>query len=394
MSIEETPKVRYYESDSNPLLNGDGAQIPIFIGLSGNETPAEGIQKFKNFSSCYKTVANGGLGTDLKTNPLLAAINDFFKESKKTNSDDISVPYIYVIDLGAAGVSTAKAWTDAMTLAKAKRDVQVEVYVGFEQQAATSEAEGTAAADYVASMIGIMTSAVESIKTDAQAGNPRIAYFTVNGATDEQLMEYTDDSKPSYIQSTRVGLIEPSDFGKTVANICCTPYYEEPGYSEFRSISNGVYNHRSQELMNEMQAAGIIFIADELAGSEIHTRINLAVSTAFATIADNRKNDALLHARRNVDQLIRDVYAILFEQLKRNETETNLSFLQTDVDAVVDDKRKDGHMMEGTELQVRESESNPYDLIVDGVAVPVNSTLLIGFSLYIESPNAVAIGGK
>ena len=157
------------------------------------------------------------------------------KESKKRHSDDISVPYIYVIDLGAAGVSTAKTWTDAMTLAKAKRDVQVEVYVGFEQQAeGSNDTEKTAATTYVKNMIAILTSAVESIKDDAQAGNPRICYFTVKGATDKQLMEYTDDSNTgAYIQSPRVGLIEPAEFGKTVANICCTPYYEEPGYSEF-----------------------------------------------------------------------------------------------------------------------------------------------------------------
>ena len=43
-------------------------------------------------------------------------------------------------------------------------------------------------------------------------------------------------------------------------------------------------------------------------------------------------------------------------------------------------------MMEGTYIDVKESESNPYDLDVEGVAVPVNSTELIRFSLYIEAP--------
>ena len=44
-------------------------------------------------------------------------------------------------------------------------------------------------------------------------------------------------------------------------------------------------------------------------------------------------------------------------------------------------------MMEGTYIDVKESASNPDDLLVEGVAVPVNSTKLIRFSLYIEAPN-------
>ena len=81
-----------------------------------------------------------------------------------------------------------------------------------------------------------------------------------------------------------------------------------------------------------LQDAGIIFIRDEIANSEIHPRINLAVSSAFATTPESRPNDALLHARRNVDNLVRRVYDTLYSQLKRNETETNLSFLQSIAD--------------------------------------------------------------
>lgn len=238
-----------------------------------------------------------------------------------------------------------------------------------------------------------MNSAVEIIKEDSTHGNPRNAYFTVVDATDEDLIKYTDDSQTNYIQNTRIGLIEPTYFGKSIAKICITPYYEEPGYTDFRTIKPGEFSNRTREQADELQAAGIIFINDELAAQEIHPRINLAVSTAFATTPDNRPNDSLFHARRNVDQLIREAYDILYVQLKRNETETNLSFLQSDLDVLVDGKISDGYMMAGTEINVIESETNPYDLKVEGVAVPVNGTLLIGFSMYIEAPNAT-VGGN
>lgn len=382
ISITETPKVRYYEGDSNPGLSGEGAQIPIFIGITGNASPNPGIQKFKSYTAAKKTVANGGIGTDTSTNPLLAVLEDFFIEGRKNESEDIGVPYVYVIDLGNATVTDAAPWVAAMELAKSKREITAEVYVGFKQT------------DDKAKMLAILTSALTSIKADNEYGNPRIAYFTVSGANDTQLMAYTNDDEDSFIQNSRLALCEPKYFGRILAKIFTTPYYEEPGYTDFRSIAPGEFNNRTPTVENNMQAAGIIFIKDELAGSEIHPRINLAVSTAFAASQDSRPNDCLLHARRNVDQLIREVYVALYQQIKRNETETNIIYCQTDVDVIVNKFLDNGWMMDGTEIQVVESNRNPYRLLAEGVSVPVNSTLFIGFSMYIEEPNATATGGN
>jgi len=382
ITITETPKVRYYEGDSNPGLSGEGAQIPIFIGITGNSTPAPGIQKFKSFTAAKRTVANGGIGTDTATNPLLAVLEDFFIEGRKNESEDIGIPYVYVIDLGTATVANAAPWIAAMELAKSKREVTAEVYVGFKQ------------ADDKAKVLAILNSALTSIKADNEYGNPRIAYYTIAGATDAQLKTYTDDEQEAYIQSSRLGLCEPKYFGRILAKIFTTPYYEEPGYTDFRSILPGEFNKRTPSEENELQAAGIIFIKDELAGSEIHPRINLAVSTAFAASQDSRANDCLLHARRNVDQLIREVYVALYHQIKRNETEVNIIYCQTDVDVIVNKFLDNGYMMNGTEIQVIESGTNPYRLLAEGVSIPVNSTLFIGFSMYIEAPNATVAGGN
>jgi len=381
ITITETPKVRYYESDSNPGLSGEGAQIPIFIGITGNNSPTAGIQKFKSYTAAERTVANGGIGTDPATNPLLAVLKDFFAEGRKNEADDIGIPYVYVIDLGNATVANAAPWVAAMETAKIKREITNEVYVGFK------------ATDDKAKVISILTSALASIKADNEYGNPRIAYTTLIGATDAQLMAFTDDEQEAFIQNPRLGLCEPKYFGRILAKIMTTPYYEEPGYTDFRSIAPGEFNNRTPSVENDMQDHGIIFIKDELAGSEIHPRINLAVSTAFAASVDARPNDCLLHARRNVDQLIREVYVALYRQIKRNETETNLIYCQTDVDVIVNKFLDAGHMMDGTAIDVVESDVNPYRLIADGVSVPVNSTDFIGFSMYVEAPNAT-IGGN
>lgn len=95
----------------------------------------------------------------------------------------------------------------------------------------------------------------------------------------------------------------------------------------------------------------------------------------------------LITRRRNVDHLIRELFDVAFTQLKRNETEVNLKHLQTDVDALVDAEIEAGNMMPGTQCFVEESTKNPYDLVIEGNAIPVNSTLSIGFGMYVSSPN-------
>lgn len=390
-TIVEIPKVKYTELDSNPTLTGEGSQIPIIIGISGNSTPNEGILKFKNYDTCCQTVANGGIGTDPTTNPLLAFLRDFFEESKKINADDAGLPYVYVIDLGVgkttgqSPVLDASKFLEAMDLAKSVREIQAEVYVGFKKE------------DTVNQIIPILYSAVASnntalsyIKEDSEHGNPRIAYFTVAGMTDTELIALTDDTQSKYVQDSRLALVEPTLFGKTMARILLTPSHEEPGYYEYRSVNPGTFIKRTPAEELALQNAGIIFNHDERAGSKIHPKINLAVSTAFAKAPSSRPNDALLHMRRNVDQLIREAYEVLYLQLKRNETETNLTYTQADLDELVDVKIEKGHMMPGTQITSVESDIDPYNLKAEGVAIPVNSSLLIGFSMYVEKPNIIA----
>ena len=43
MTIEQTPHIIYTETDQNPQLNGDGATIPVIIGVTGNTVSADKI---------------------------------------------------------------------------------------------------------------------------------------------------------------------------------------------------------------------------------------------------------------------------------------------------------------------------------------------------------------
>ncbi|WP_299523260.1 hypothetical protein [uncultured Methanobrevibacter sp.] len=394
--IRDVPAVKYHELDSNPAWTGEGSQIPIFIGTTGMELGKDEdgsvistetgitIRKFKNYANACKTKQNGGIGTKTEGNLLLTVLKDFFKESAKKESGDVGVSYVYVIDVGSAGITESDGratWLKAMDLAKSKRDVELEVYVGLNTESTYKDTKNT-------DVVALMESAYTSILTDSEDGSPRIAYFTLENATDEQLIAITNDSKGDgkFIQHSRIGLIEPTCYGRSIARICVTPYYEEPGYEQFRTIDEGIFNKRTPEEEKKLQEAGVIFIRDELTRKSVFTRLNLAVSTAFSKDEENRPNDCLIHARRNTDHLIREMYDIAFTQLKRNETDIMLKHLQTDVNTLVDKEIKLGNMMTGTQAFVNESDSNPYTLTIDCNAVPVNSSLAIGFGVYVSDP--------
>lgn len=387
ITLTETPKIKYSETSTDPTVGGDGAEIPVIMGITGNSTPASGILTFRNYSAACKTVANGGIGTDTSTNPLLAFLKKFFEENVQKESSDLVVPYVYVIDLGTGRTTTGSGneavttlttatFTTAFANAKIKRDATAEVLVGFEKD------------DTAAQIIPLIDSALAAIAADAVRGSPRILYFSVDGMTMDELKALTNATNAKYVQDSRCALVGLyNEFGKTCARIFTTHYSEEPGYAPYRSVAPNTFIERTSTVEDAIQNAGIIFNHDEKPAKNIYPKINLAVSTSFAKASDNRPNDCLLHARRNVDQLIRDAFEVIYPQLKRNETEVNLSYLQADLDHLVNEKILAGYMMEGTQMFVEESASNPIELQVIGVAVPVNATEIINFELYIKPPN-------
>ena len=138
---------------------------------------------------------------------------------------------------------------------------------------------------------------------------------------------------------------------------------------------------------------GLIFGEDDYTLSEVVPRMCLGVSSAFGkTQKANyklRTVDSLLHARRNVDHQVREIYKIIAPQLKRNETSVILRYVQDEVMSYLDSELSKGTIME-YEFSVEESSYNPYCLLVKGRIVPVNSTLAIEFKNTIGSPYAVA----
>jgi len=192
------------------------------------------------------------------------------------------------------------------------------------------------------------------------------------------------------IRSSRVAIVDKKFFGKTIARICSTPYYIEPGYLPFMSIPTGEFEERTNDERDALFSNGLIFGEDDYTLSAITPRICVATSTAWGVEDhDSRTTDALIHARRNVDAHIRKILRIIAPQLKRNETSVTLRYVKNQVDLYLDSELSRGTIMEYS-VDVIESSYNPYKLLVRGKIVPVNSTLAIEFENTIGSPYAIA----
>ena len=192
------------------------------------------------------------------------------------------------------------------------------------------------------------------------------------------------------VNSSRVAIVEKKLFGKTIARICSTPYYVEPGYPPYMSVKIGIFDERNGDERDKLFGTGIIFGEDDATLSTITPRICLATSTAWGIEDhDARTTDALIHARRNVDYHIRRILTLIAPQLKRNETSVTIRHVQNQVDLYLDSELTKGTIMEYS-VQVYESSYNPYKLLVKGKIVPVNSTLAIEFENTVGSPHAIA----
>ena len=386
MPITKRPGV-YFNETTEYELQGNGGKIPVWIGKTGN-TAATGykvdgtqINKFSSWNEINRSIANGGIGTDTTTNPLLAALEEFFEEAEIQTTEDIGIPYIYVIDVGAG--TSKDVWLTALTTAKTAIDAIIEFYVGAEN----ISDNGYTLPDFI-------NAAYASISTETARLSLRTGFTTKADATDDELIALNPSS--GGILKSRIGIIEPLKFGKHAARLCCTPYYIEPGFLEYRTVEPGEFKSRTDAEILALQNAGIIFGADEVVSDLVVCRINLAVSTAFAK--NPRPADSLFHARFNADNLLRNVFKAVFTQVKANEAASYIVKAQTKVDAVIDEEVRLERMIpynnetgDGTRLTLVESDSNPYDMELKGQIQGINCTTAIIVKAKIKNPAVIAV---
>ncbi|WP_406534075.1 hypothetical protein [Methanobrevibacter sp.] len=379
MPITKLPGV-YYNERVTYELTGEGSKIPVIIGATGNtatdDYKIDGtvIRKFTGWEDVNKAttaeVPGIGVYSENTTNQLSKFLHEFFEEARLQVNSDIGVPYIYIIDVGDG--KTKQSWLNALNVAKSKLDATIEIYVG---------ADAITSYELKAFLDGAYASIKEGTKDlDLRCAFTTKGYNNPSSVTDAQLIALTNES--TGVQYSRIGITEPLLFGKTMARICCTPSNVEPGFYEYRSVEPGTFKDRTKAEMLTLQNAGIIFNRDEHINGKVHPKINLCVSSSFA--ATTRPADALFHARFNADALLREVFEACYNQIKANESATNLAYLQTRINKIVNDKVSAEEMIKydektgnGTRLIVNQSDADPYSLIITGQMHPQKCTVAI-----------------
>lgn len=379
MVFNKIPGV-YLNEDVDYELSGVGSKIPVFIGKTGNTGSADYkvdgsvALKFSNYDDVNKAITAGGIGLD---NDLNKVLKNFFEEAKLKQPDDIGVPHVYVIDVGAG--TSRDAWLTAVETAFSKIDASIMAFVGTENIQYTPEGAEEPVSYSVVDLAKAVKVAIDTRTHTFELWN---AFFTKKDATDAQLIALTDATNG--VQKSRIGIIEWDNyrFGKTVARICLTPFNQEVGFVKYRSVEAGEFPERNLTQKLALQNAGIIFNHDEMYSDEMNPRMNICLATSYA--ATNKPADAMFHARFIADALLKDVYEAIYPLIKANDTASNLVKIQVKIDTVIDEYIRNGDCISfnkdnglGTRLIAQPSDKDPYDVEIIGSIQPVNAILAI-----------------
>lgn len=379
MVFNKIPGV-YLNEDVDYELSGVGSKIPVFIGKTGNTGSADYkvdgsvALKFTNYDDLNKAITAGGIGLD---NDLNKVLKNFFEEARLKQPDDIGVPHVYVIDVGAG--TSRDAWLTAVETAFSKIDASIMAFVGTENIQYTPEG---AQEPVTYSVVDLAKAVKVAIDTRTHTFELWNAFFTKKDATDAQLIALTDATNG--VQKSRIGIIEWDNyrFGKTVARICLTPFNQEVGFVKYRSVEAGEFPERNLTQKLALQNAGIIFNHDEMYSDEMNPRMNICLATSYA--ATNKPADAMFHARFIADSLLEDIYEAIYPLIKANDTASNLVKIQVKIDTVIDEYIRNGDCISfnkdtglGTRLIAQPSDKDPYDVEIVGSIQPVNAILAI-----------------
>lgn len=379
MVFNKIPGV-YLNEDVDYELSGVGSKIPVFIGKTGNtgsvdyKVDGSVALKFTNYDDLNKAITAGGIGLNNELNKIL---KNFFEEARLKQPDDIGVPHVYVIDVGAG--TSRDAWLTAVETAFSKIDASIMAFVGTENIQYTPEG---AQEPVTYSVVDLAKAVKVAIDTRTHTFELWNAFFTKKDATDVQLIALTDATNG--VQKSRIGIIEWDNyrFGKTVARICLTPFNQEVGFIKYRSVEAGEFPERNLTQKLALQNAGIIFNHDEMYSDEMNPRMNICLATSYA--ATNKPADAMFHARFIADALLKDIYEAIYPLIKANDTASNLVKIQVKIDTVIDEYIRNGDCISfnkdtglGTRLIAQPSDKDPYDVEIVGSIQPVNAILAI-----------------
>lgn len=331
----------------------------LVIGSAGFKEDISKVYTLYNWEDAFKklkpTSKEGGKTTE-GSNILRSIIHDIFLEGDVTGpSDTFGLNKVYAINIGPE--PTIETLIKALELSETLYDVEIEAYPELNNIAALNLIKG-------------------HLKYLESYGDYRIAIATTpKKATVTDMVKMTNSEEDCYISSGRIVLhVDPDMVGVFAAKVACTPYYEDPAYRPYKSITSGNITKYRREELAELVNAGLVVdweIVRSVFGKKVVVVEPVYTHATNYTSLDTPA-DAHLHQRLNADHQSKETDEKARVSIKQNNTKTAKHSIELQCQAYLEEEMKK-ERLEGFTYQVYANRKDPYGLIVKMTVKPVKS---------------------
>lgn len=357
------PTIIFNDASEPMYASGSGGDHILVIGDSGQTKNTSTIYAFGTYDTA-KDPTNG-IGPEGDDNPLLACIKGIFAEGQQTQaSQTLGIEKVYAINVGDN--PQAADYAAAIISGNILTDAKLEAYPNL-------------------SDISILNSIKTNLASLESQGLFRTAYGTVADNVLADMETMTDNTQTSYIQSDRVYIhTDPTKVGPFVSKVACTPYWQDPAYGPYRSLSASDLLQRAQPDIDALAGDGLI--ADWISlQDDTLLEPYMAVSTAYRLVDGERPASSLLHARRNADYQFSQVVSLIKLYLKQNNTQLARTLAETAASTYLDTQVSAGYIEDYT-LAIALDPSNAFGYITTCKIRVVGATYSMTFNALVEAP--------
>lgn len=364
------PGVIIKESVESARNDGYTGRNILVIGNAGYtpQKEEEGgiVYTLYNYEDAKNKLAPPEDITKVGENTLRNIIKDIFNEGKPLDpTDTFGLNKVYAINIGPE--PTIETLLTALEASEAVYDVDIEVYPGLSDIPAMNMIKG-------------------HLKKLEGFGDYRIAIMAASPNADvEELIKMTDPNESVYISSGRIVIhVNPRVLGAFAAKVACTPYYQDPAYNSYRTITTqDIKKYRRDELETILDAGLVVDweVVDPTLGIKVVEPV-YARATNYTT--EQTPGDAYLHHRLNADHQSQVTDGIARPYIKQNNTETSRQAIEQQCKSHLEKEVKE-ERIQSYSYELYPNRADPYSLIVKMKILPVKSIHVIEINRTIQA---------
>lgn len=363
------PGIKIKESVESARNDGYTGRNILVIGSAGytTENTAKEVYTLYNYEDARNKLAPPTNVKSITDNTLRMVIREIFDEGKPLDpTDTFGLNKVYAINIGPD--PTIETLLTALETSETVYDANIEVYPELSDIPAMNLIKG-------------------HLKKLEGFGDYRIALMAASpNASIDEMTKITDNtSEESYINSGRIVIhANPKILGAFAAKVACTPYYQDPAYQSYRTITTqDIKKYRRDELETILDAGLVVDweVVDPILGMKMVEPV-YARATNYTTEAT--PGDAYLHQRLNADHQSHVTDEIARPYIKQNNTETARQAIEQRCKSHLEEEVKQERMTSYS-YELYPNRADPYSLIVKMKILPVKSIHVIEINRIIQA---------